>query len=255
MYQRINRVTYWLLVFIVCGLSGASFSLTHAQQRDVEIRLHSLQIHDDCDNISEGDWFVDLRTAQSGALQDEVVAVFPNLVDAADVDTGETVSINRSVTLPRVPVSNDIEVVVNAVDCDAGPASLSGYFLIPFFPFIPEGFANFESDAIVARQTSFDCDGEEEVLEISSDHDAVGSVVLRLTPSQWTTNRILTARPLSSTQCFDGRLDLPGIGIISEPGGSKAYTASIEIIPGELIVDGSLIGPVLDLLATGLGCC
>ena len=236
----INRLI-WCAGF---ALFFAFPSSINAQQRDVQVTLSTLEVHDDCDEITAGDWFVALRAMQSGAPQDRKFVAWPNLNEAADVDTGSTVRVDRSITLHDVPVTNQVILGVDALDCDAESASIPGFALVPLFPLIPEGgprpFAGV-----------FNCDGEEEVFELSGNNDHVGSGVLELTWEEWNQGGRFTLQPSNSEQCSEGGINLPGVGpaggIITEPGGSKAYTAVIDIMPGEVVVDGSLIIPAITL--------
>jgi len=202
-----------------------------AARRDVRVNLKSMKVNDDCDEVSDGDWFVSMRVAQSGAPRDDLVAVFPNLTDAANVETGSDITINRSVTLQNVPVTNQIEVEINAIDCDSDGRSIPGYFTIPLFPVIPEGLPELDRSALDTR-TAFDCDGEEEVLELSGNTDKIGIARRQFISTEWdgSGGSFTLTPPFRELHDCGTRADLGDPGARAGARGA-AYNAVIEISP------------------------
>ena len=235
--------------------------IASAFERDASISLRSIMVIDDCDNVSQGDWIIAFSGVQMRDPEAISFSVFPSINRSVHVSSGHETRINRSISLERVPVGEEIQLAVTAVDCDTDGQSLPGYFLIPGFPISVEGTPELDRRPIPPWGLP-DCDGEEEVLELSGNDDNAGSAALRLVPNQWARGGQFQMIPIDSQQCFEGRIELgngvvgepgamlpsPGTGVVSEPGGfdRSAYTATISIDVGP--VRASAMVPVVMMM-------
>jgi hypothetical protein len=195
------------------------------ERRDVVVRLDQVVVHDDCDSITAGDWFIGLQAVDAGRPGEVQAVTFPNEERAIDVDTGETLLIGREVTLSQVPVTNDIGVTVGAIDCDSD----SLFAVIGLFPFyltawVVSGESYFDSRS---PGIALNCRWEEEVTEVSGHEDYVGFLARIVTPAQWQAGSTFVD-PVSGRglDCERG-----GSGV-SPPGGFAGlptYTATISV--------------------------
>lgn len=154
---------------------------------DVRVTMTELQVHDDCDNVSKGDWYVALGSSgHSAAGPDGEFAVWPSTTSASNVDTGDVVTpnlVNRFVARG----DSDLHIVVGAVDCDGNGAA---WFLpvvgVPVPPLM-HLLAPYEQTL-----ASVDCSGEEEFWEYSGGNDYLDYTELVLSPPQWRTGGSFT---------------------------------------------------------------
>jgi hypothetical protein len=191
-----------------------------ANALDIDVTLHELKVHDDCDNITAGDWVVGF-IAGTQAMRERISLpqlMFPNEHEAVDIDTGETLPIRLSHKLTDVGPAESIVAGASAFDCDA-----NGIFTL----FIPTPGSVASSGLSLFTPRRFDCSGEEEITEVSGSIDMLGDAVIELLPGQWQHGGIfeVPAQTPFDSACFSG-------GGISEPGGRfgpPAYTAVIEV--------------------------
>jgi len=187
---------------------------------DVTVTLRELKVHDDCDNVSAGDWFVGFAAgtpsmARSGSLPQ---SVFPNSNSAVNIDTGETLRIGRTIRLADVPRTESVVAGVGALDCD-------GDSIITLT--LPGPWGQDTGGLSLFRPVQVDCDWEEEEFEWSGDDDALGDAVVELAPGQWQHGGIFEVPAETPIQsgCFTG-------GAISDASGRfgpPAYTAVFDV--------------------------
>jgi len=145
----------------------------------MNVKLTKLEIHDDCDNISEGDWYVSLGAWGSTTNSGKAFTIWPGTKEAQNVDTGDTHHPNLKNTL--VVKGNDtLSVMVGAVDCDGAPGAW--FWPLIGVPIITPAtvFAPYEQNL-----SGVDCSGEEEIWEISGANDFLDYTILELPPSKW----------------------------------------------------------------------
>ncbi len=135
---------------------------------EVKLWLDKIKVHDDCDNITAGDWIMTFGSSikdSNNKLRSPKKANWPSS-GSQDVDTGELVRLNRSsteITHSGVRSNESIYVYVYAVDCDA-----DGIFAAPvIITIIPSAI--------------YSCGGEEPS-ELSFSNDYLGGTQLTLHP-------------------------------------------------------------------------
>lgn len=198
------------------GVNPASQPLP-AALRDVTFTLDRVVVHDDCDEISPGDWFIGIAAVDPGNPSNIQRARFPSGRNARNVSTGETLSIGTSITLSAVPVTNSIRFLIEAMDCDAN-GQLSWVLLFPF-----SLFSTLDRDGLSPTGLgSTLCHSEEEFWEISGNDDYVGNADRIVTPDEWQSSRTFTL----SARGSDCKRAVSGIG---DPGGPPNYTATVTV--------------------------
>ncbi len=205
-------------VFPPLGMEPAS-QPPPAALRDVTFTLDRVVVHDDCDDISPGDWFIGIAAVNPGNPSHIQRARFPSSGNARNVSTGETLSIGTSITLSSVPVTNSIRFVIEAMDCDAN-GQLSWALLFPF-----SLFSTVDRDGLSPTGLgSTLCHNEEEFWEISGNDDYVGNADRLVTPEEWQSGRTFTlSAPSRGSDCERA---VSGIG---DPGGPPNYTATVTV--------------------------
>lgn len=176
--------------------------------RTVTITLMSLDVHDDCDNFSPGDWQVGLAAYRgtpdpgNGVPRDRpsVGLLFPSATDTRNMSSGETETVNRSVELTGVGTNETINVFVNALDCDSEIAP--------------------RLDKLGLGR---ECRGEEFWEAIAGgDHDFAGALTVTLGPDEWP-----GATTLSADVPFDQDHDCGDSAHIGAELG-RAFTANLR---------------------------
>lgn len=146
----------------------------------MRVTLTKLEVHDDCDNISDGDWYVALISAGTTADSGGDIDVWPSTSSASNVETGDTYSPNIE-NLLVLKGSSKLRIKVGVVDCDGSPGSWFWPLVgVPIPPIMSE-ISPYE----LSLAESVDCSGEEEVFEISGGNDFLGYELLELAPQQW----------------------------------------------------------------------
>lgn len=154
----------------------------------VELRVESVEIHDDCDAASPGDWVLSVVAFVAGREHRRLV--WP-AQDAASVSDGQRLLVGERLVVPAVRAQSPVALVVSAVDCDGD--ALHAYS-IPVGDRLgggPEGV-----------RIGVDCTGEE-AWEESGESDAAGAALLELAPEQWIAGGLFTSRSAGG-DCGEG---------------------------------------------------
>lgn len=233
-----------IILFFCIFFATSAFALI----RDIGVALVRLTVHDDCDEISAGDWYVRFAIWNEDFPISSTVPslTHPSETSAMNIDTNQVVNLFRPLILNDVPVGNNVIVAIDTLDCDSEGLSGLGGFIIPFFPFLTEQGAGFELDTIIEFADFVDCSGEEEFLEISGEHDKPGQIIRVLSstelngPSEDVVLPDISLQPSDSRSCF-----FPVE--ISDPGGTSsapAYTVVVRVRLFPLRVDGTTLVPI-----------
>lgn len=169
-------------MFPPAGMAPAP--MPSVEHKDVTITLDRVVVHDDCDEVSPGDWFIGIAALNPGDPRNIRRARFPSSGSARNVHTGETVPVGASITLPQVAVTNDIRVVIEAIDCDRD-SPLEAVLLFPFslYTELDRRGGDFTGLLQGSRHEGL-CHGEEEFHEVSGRDDTVGRADRIITPAE-----------------------------------------------------------------------
>ena len=143
---------------------------------DVNVAIVNIEVHDDGDNVSPGDW--NIAFAKARATRDEVhVASNPQQVNWPSVNGTRNVSSGSSfnprlvLRFTNVKANETLALIGLVIDCDGG--------LIPGLSPIVEG--------IYHAFANNNCPGEE-VWETSGSHEFMSLYPLEFTPAEWLQN-------------------------------------------------------------------
>ena len=161
----------------------------------VEIVLTRLEVHDDADNVSPGDWKVIMMalkgdrnyvtTNQPGHASERLKPVQWPLKGTKNVSSGKTYNPGLAYYVHNVRPTDWISVSILAVDCDAnGPLAIRK--ISDLFP-----LAVIERNIRWLTRTQR-CSGEE-VYEMSGAHDRAGKIIT-LPPQDWRSGRTFRYR-------------------------------------------------------------
>ena len=194
--------------------------------RDVTFRLDRVVVHDDCDEVSPGDWFIGIAALNPGDPDHIQRARFPSGGSAHNVDTGEIIFTNLAITLPGVAVTSDIRLVVEAVDCDRDSPLEAALF----FPFSLISELDRRGAMYTGIWGTGLCHGEEEFHEVSGNDDFVGWADRIFTPAEWQSGGTFAISASSKGWDCERRAN------VSDPGGVfpflANYTATVRISVG-----------------------
>ena len=175
---------------------------------DVDVKFEKIDVFDDCDNVSDGDWIVmysayvtagDLvRPAARRSVDNRV---WPHNSDGAkEVTTGESYAINGTFHLTVSPESH-VRAIMSAIDCDKdSDLTVWGLF---------EGFSDI-------MPYGGRCFKEEEITELSGSNDLAGNVQFILSPERWKSGGNFSANSEGGS-CGDGAAYKTYIKVSSTP--------------------------------------
>jgi len=139
---------------------------------DVTVTLDRIAVHDDCDNITEGDWLMLFRaeTSNPGAVMIPDIAWWPKKNESKNVDGGKTYrNPKKSITIHNIRASDDIRLIMNGVDCDDDLIlAITSWSSLAYEVATKLGGSDPFSNA-----PKFKCEGEE-FIEASGSHDRLG---------------------------------------------------------------------------------
>jgi hypothetical protein len=135
---------------------------------NTHVSLDTLQIHDDCDNVSDGEWQLAMglgngRNATSSFWKNNSVVA----------GTRQRVFSN---TLSKMLAKDRLTIALGGRECDSNGV----WNLLEVFRGV-EGIVN-------VMQNSIQSCGAEELQEMSGDNDSLGTVQIILDPAQWKNN-------------------------------------------------------------------
>ena len=105
----------------MCGMRVTPVSMSLLSSFNVTIDLTSIDVLDDCDNVSPGDWIVFMNTIRKNMWNEDVLQSvgWPTDKVSANVNTRSTVRINRRITSHELKDNEKFSVTVGAIDCDS----------------------------------------------------------------------------------------------------------------------------------------
>ncbi len=144
--------------------------------------LYHLFVIDDCDNVSEGEWFVHFTLAEvhEGAEVQRTDRYWPGKDKPRDVDTRSHVALDQTLRLTGVRPTSQLLLTVSAVDCDAD-TPFAWPLTVPAAS-LSQGLTPTTTGPAYAFVVK--CTGEE-IFEASGGHDKAGAYVYLLPPRQW----------------------------------------------------------------------
>lgn len=182
--QRLPDYAFWRLEGYIYAPPGESSDQLprFSVRRSLTVTIDRVWVHDDCDAISDGEWLLKLLVRDLGDLR--ALRGEPDLVREGAIWGGGIQNVydrkdfggrRTKVTIPQVPVDNQVEVGIIGYDCDEWGD--------PIFGFPP-------------------C-GDEEV-EPTGHHDSLGRTFILLDPERWgeTTSLEITSEP-GTFDCAD----------------------------------------------------
>ncbi len=152
----------------------------------VKILVERVRVHDDCDNVSKGEWALYLQASAEERHGKKISggAQWPSNGGAVDVDTGTRFYPAMLITLMDVKATSDIVLNMTGVDCDENTIWFSWDY--NSFP------ANF----------SVKCP-DEDFPEASGSNDWMGNAILNLSPQQWQKGGNVVLMAPRGTSCSD----------------------------------------------------
>ncbi len=142
----------------------------------VSIRLKEIKVHDDCDNVSPGDWRLNFVMARNGLPVDQKEWPKKNR-GARTVSTGQTLRVNAVVGANGFRETDRVDIAVMVTDCDNDGI----WTLVNVF----SGVQGVVNTVINWTQT---CGGEQPQ-EASGANDRVGIAHRGLKPNGWMNKR------------------------------------------------------------------
>jgi len=168
--------------------------LSPSDRFHMTVMLDRVIVHDDCDDLSEGDWkmIVVVGTRDERAVISPRIAWWPSKWTVKGVNGGRRYeNPNRVVNIHDIRADQDIEIGINGIDCDGN--FISNFSLI--------GMAIEAYD----NAPKYHCGGEE-VWELSGDSDRLGKT-RRIWPGETDVveyTRSFYLRGSTNNQCTDG---------------------------------------------------
>jgi len=98
---------------------------------DVSVTLTRLDVHDDCDNVSSGDWHTELMAMgkdENGRMLG-AIGYWPGKESIADVDSGHSYNARANATLMKVSRNQPVKIAFTGVDCDFEESGMLGVAL------------------------------------------------------------------------------------------------------------------------------
>lgn len=153
-----------------------SFPFDRPRRYDVLATLEQLEIFDDCDNVSPGDWYVHytISEVRGDVVVQQQETYWPDREHPIDIDSGSTRRLDRILRLTSVHPDSHLLIAVSAIDCDADSPFAWG-ITIPW-----GGIPSF----VGALNLAGNCSGEE-IWEASGEHDRVGTHFFAAEPEEW----------------------------------------------------------------------
>jgi hypothetical protein len=188
-----------------------------AERRLVVATVEEIRVHDDCDNVSPGDWALSLQAVESGRPAQVATALLPSGHFTLNVSTGQRLRPRLQVGLDGVPVTNRVQLSLTGIDCDADHGWVVP--LLPFVLFTPVGLAETRLPP-VPLHLKCDGGGAEEIFEFSGSDDSLGIASVNLTAEEWRRGGTFTLVPPPSTTSCKHRPD------VSDPGGRLGWVTS-----------------------------
>ncbi|MGH7563270.1 MAG: hypothetical protein ACREK5_02470 [Gemmatimonadota bacterium] len=160
-----------------------SFPFDRPRRYDILATLEQIEILDDCDNVSEGDWYVHYTIAEvrGDAVVQMSETYWPDRNNPTDVDSGSTRQLDRLLRLSSISPDSRLLIAVSAIDCDAD-TPFSWGFTLPHASLLHAFGATLATGPWTAAL--MDCGGEE-IWEASGIADNVGTQAYVVEPEEW----------------------------------------------------------------------
>jgi PAN domain len=165
----------------------------------VDVTLEKVEVHDDCDNVSFGEWALSLIVDGKDKNHNRIHKNrgWPGRGTATTVATGSILYPRMKISFVDMPDNEKLVVSMRGVDCDGG----AGRY--------------YESWSLEDWEQPIKCEKySEEFPEVSGANDYMGKPILTLSPAQWKLGGTFLIKAPENTDCSD----------------KSAYTAYIQVL-------------------------